>query len=185
LTADSILAFTFNICPHLSTVGSKPSKTGFVLADGWSFIKPAQRNSPLLTHAINTAFPAGKRVSVKAMKGRFRDPYAREESQMVLDRKPGDYWWCRSCATKFRITYTPSPEQESLTLDVYHDFGASSVVAMRNFGLLVRRADNCELAGLSRTFPDFECEVEKEEVGDKREDDGERSVLLAVRRLFS
>jgi hypothetical protein len=117
------------------------------------------------------------------MRGKFRAPYAREESQMfpTSPHEPGGYWWCRSCATKFRVLY--SSADDSLTLDVYHDFGASSVVAMRNYAFLVKGRENSEFRGLSRTFKDFDCE-EVVEVDDKESDDGERGVLLAVRRML-
>lgn len=108
------------------------------------------------------------------MEHNFRPTYAREDSQMFMTRKPGDYWWCRSCATKFRVCYSANHEglhgegREMLTVEVWHNFGSYSAKAMDSFGYLIKGSKNDEMKSLSRTFLDFKTE-EVEMIG-KRED---------------
>ena len=100
---------------------------------------------------------------------------------MTADRKAEDYWWCRGCATKFRVKYSVlDGSVGSLRIDVYHNFGASSVVAMRNFEHLVKKTGNDDMACLSRTFPDFDCES-----ATLKELDEGRQVLLAIDRSMA
>jgi hypothetical protein len=174
LTADDVLDFPLRICPHLTTFtalcgsGSGMEATSRDITRAklywdakermWCFPKMRRDNSPLLTHAINTAFPKSKRYTETLGKRRFREPYAREESQMFAKRKPDEFWWCRSCSTKFRIVYS---EEGGLLVTVYQNFGADEHVARYNFGYLIRReVGNWEFGSLSRTFPDFDCEKE-------------------------
>jgi hypothetical protein len=184
LTSEGVLASKLRICPHLTTSTARQSKSDSLYSgnlNSWSALRLDGKNSPMLTHAINAAFPPGRRSDPKKLKKLFRAPYARESSQIDASRKPEDFWWCRSCPTKFRVFYDAPAEQ--LKVDVYHNFGKNPMAAKQNFQFLVRGSRNCEFAGLSRTFPDFEC---GEDASDDRVDlheDGasERGLLLAVR----
>jgi hypothetical protein len=163
LTADDVLDSPLRICPHLTTSAASwgGSNNATFIYDTkekqWYYPKPRWDNSPLLTHVIDTCFPKGRRYTENLGKRKFRKPYAREESQMVAERSPQDYWWCRSCSTKFRVTF----DEDALAVTVYQNFGASEDGMKSYFRYLCRRElVNWEFGSLSRTFPDFACETE-------------------------
>lgn len=181
LSVTDILKTDFRICPHLTTVQLSLGRLGVAYYVGSvPIMRQARKNGPLLSYAINDAFPEGQQMSSKDLLARFRGPYAREESQMTSDRQPGDFWWCRGCATKFQVQYDEA--KRGLRVDVYHNFGASSIVAKVNFEHLVRRAENNELSSLSRTFADFNCEPV---VQDEQDHEGSKKLLLAARQLVA
>jgi hypothetical protein len=169
LTANDVIDFPLRICPHLTTStaswggGSRvdprqPYAHSHYNPKRRVWYVPSQRkgNGPMLTHAINQAFPKHKRHAGTTGERRFREPYAREESQMFEKREPSDFWWCRSCSTKFRVAFG---EEGGLKVTVYQNLGENESVAKHNFEFLVRQEKaNWEYGSLSRTFPDFDCE---------------------------
>jgi hypothetical protein len=163
LTSNQVLATDLRICPHLTTTQFRAftREPGCLTLSPFPIWRKARLNSPMLSFAINNAFPTSRQIPWQNMEHNFRPTYVREDSQMFMTRKPGEYWWCRSCATKFRVCYAANREHldgkgsEELTMEVWHNFGSYSGKAMENFGYLVKGSKNDEMKSLSRTFFDF------------------------------
>lgn len=110
-----LLALPVRLCPHLSTVTSAPEKG--------QYVKGHTANSPLLTHALASAFPPRQRTGLPKASV-FRDPTASEQKQMDkadADAHAGEpyTWTCRGCTTKFQVKL----ERGRLQIESFHCFG--------------------------------------------------------------
>jgi len=148
LWPSDILSFPLRICPHHTTCSSIGKDTH---KRTWPY-RPFY-NGPLLTHAINSAFPAHKRYQTWFwfLRPKFREPTMTEENQMNEPHREGDLWWCRSCPTKLIVWL----EEDELVVTVWQSFGTTEEGARWAWSALVRREGNSEFGSESRVFPLF------------------------------
>jgi hypothetical protein len=167
-----ILDLPVRICPHLTT----STKTiPYNNHSRWncqnrSFTRN-RHNSPLLTFAITgsitTLKPPLKRERFlrifRKFKDpaytvrKFKDPTYTEQNQMSARRTENDFWWCRSCPTKFQVK---EMKENDRVVNVWQNFGGAA--NDHRWSALVRRdgpgqKQNWEFDGRSRNFGDFEC----------------------------
>ncbi|KAK3201539.1 hypothetical protein GRF29_185g1274675 [Pseudopithomyces chartarum] len=155
LSIPKLLSLPLRLCPHLSTLTSSPEKG--------LYLKGQTLNSPLLTHALVSAFPPAHRTGAPKASA-FRSPTSSEAKQMEMADAGGDVTWrCRGCTTKFKVG---TGEGGSLEMTAWYCFGDLLHVG-RYWEWLVRR----EVANLGkgkrnseywfpagRSIPDFAVE---------------------------
>ncbi|KAL4994522.1 hypothetical protein BDV10DRAFT_176720, partial [Aspergillus recurvatus] len=149
-----ITTLPLRVCAHLTTSTSPPPRA--------YHRTKTSANGPLLTHAIETAFPDYPRCGVARMKA-FRNPTPSEEAQMTASKhEPRFIWRCRSCPTKFRVRYSPANGGE-LVVTAWHCFGREMWKALEYWKMLVRREGpslgpkkrNSEFYVVPKSIPDF------------------------------
>lgn len=155
LRAADLLSLPIRLCPHQSTSTRLPERS--------QYIKGAEQNGPLLTHAIISAFPTAARGSVSI--AAFKQPTPSEQEQMTKAQTAElSYWRCRSCLTKYCVEHL----KDALVITSWHSFGRDLYHASKYWKWLVRREGkllgtdkrNDEWWSPSRTVPDFMCEVD-------------------------
>ncbi|KAL2810305.1 hypothetical protein BJX63DRAFT_402319 [Aspergillus granulosus] len=161
LQAVDVLTLPLRICAHLTTATAPPKGQ----AERWRTAAKAVPNSPLLTHAIATAFPTHLRGTV-AESSSFRNPAPTEETQMRTGEGDPDFiWWCRSCPTKFKVEYQAKHGGE-LVVDAWYYFGKELYRTVDYWKWFVRRDHeslgkakrNSEFYAPTRSVPDFRVE---------------------------
>ncbi|KKK17905.1 hypothetical protein P175DRAFT_0285795 [Aspergillus ochraceoroseus IBT 24754] len=156
LAAGDVISLPFRVCAHLSTTTDPPPNPHRAR-------KPSvAANGPLLPHAITTAFPAALRKGIPRG-GIFRTASPAEQAQMkAADAGEDVTWRCRSCPTKFRITYQQSNGGECI-VKAWHCFGRALYKAVDFWKFSVRREGptlghtkrNSEYLSPVRSLPDF------------------------------
>jgi hypothetical protein len=159
LQAVDVTTLPLRICAHHTTATTPPTPPSV----RHHAAKPVP-NSPLLTHAITTAFPSD--LSKKLPKAGFRDPAPSEATQMNTGAGDPDFpWRCRSCPTKFRVAYSTEKNGE-LIVNAWYCFGSEIHRAVDYWKWFVRRdlaslgvkKRNSEFYAPSRSVPDFAIE---------------------------
>ncbi|KAL3492309.1 hypothetical protein BJX62DRAFT_203188 [Aspergillus germanicus] len=159
LQAVDVTTLPLRLCAHHTTATTPPTAPSV----RQHAAKPVP-NSPLLTHAIITAFPSV--LSKKLPKADFRDPAPSEATQMKNGAGDPDFLWrCRSCPTKFRVAYTPEKGGQLVVL-AWYCFGSEIHRAVDYWKWFVRRdlaslgvkKRNSEFYAPSRSVPDFSVE---------------------------
>lgn len=123
-----ILSLPVRACPHHSTNTSPPPKSRYL---------PTRSGiSPLLMHAIFTAFPPSQQTG-SSFGSAFRSPTTLEQKQMDTAKTcDGMIWSCRACTTKFQVV---KEEHGALKMTTWHCFGADLLHADKYWPWLVRR----------------------------------------------
>jgi hypothetical protein len=157
LCAKDVVNLPVRLCPHQSTTTSGPKEKSM-------YIKSVEANSPQLTHAITTAFPAtAQRAGVKT--DTFKEPSPLELKDMnAADAGEAVLWKCRSCPTKYRVEYLPTGRR--LVIRSWHCFGRDLLHASKYWKWFVRREGkllgsdkrNDEWWSIGRSVPDFAIE---------------------------
>jgi hypothetical protein len=151
LRLDDLLNLPLQLCAHQSTTRDLPVKQRYTPD------RPAI--SPVLTHAICSAFPPEKRTNVPKASV-FRAPSPLEQKQMAAaDEGEGVIWKCRGCTTKYHVAFVKG----DVLITTWHCFGRDLPHAKQYFGWMVRREAynlgktkrNSEFWYQSRTVPDF------------------------------
>ncbi|KAL4991848.1 hypothetical protein BDW68DRAFT_151435 [Aspergillus falconensis] len=125
-----ITSLPLRVCAHLTTSTSPPP--------GAYRSTKTSANGPVLTHAIDTAFPTRLRRGIAGMKT-FRKPTPSEEAQMTAaEHEPRFIWRCRSCPTKFRVRYS-SAKDGKFIVTAWHCFGREMWKALEYWKMFVRR----------------------------------------------
>ncbi|KAL2793499.1 hypothetical protein BJX66DRAFT_225043 [Aspergillus keveii] len=159
LQAVDVTSLPLRICAHHTTATTPPTPPSV----RHHAAKPVP-NSPLLTHAIATAFPSN--LSKKLPKADFRDPAPSEATQMRTGAGDPEFIWrCRSCPTKFRVAHSPENGGE-LIVNAWYCFGSEIHRAVDYWKWFVRRdlaslgvkKRNSEFYAPSRSVPDFAIE---------------------------
>ena len=154
LLAVHLLSLPIRLCPHQSTSTSLPERS--------RYIKGAELNGPLLTHAITSAFPATAQPSVSL--DALKNPTPSEQEQISSAQAGEDIFWrCRSCPTKYQVHYSAN----TMVITSWHNFGRDAYHASKYWTWFVRRTGtllgpdkrNDEWWSPSRTVPDFVCET--------------------------
>lgn len=158
-----ILDLPLCICPHLTT---RTTGTQFSEHSRWNCtnrtLSKTHYTSPLLTFVVSEPFTKVKSpvqlMRLLGRSGKFRDPTYTEQNQISAQRHEDDFWWCRSCPTKFRVKKV---QENALIVNVWQNVGTTANGP--RWSALVRTADagrtrNWEFDGISRNFGDFECE---------------------------
>jgi hypothetical protein len=127
LQATHLLALPIRLCPHQSTTTTKPAEPSM-------HIKSIETNSPQLTHAINSAFPATQRARVNMAAFKLPSPQERETMD-AADRGEDVVWRCRSCPTQYSVAFSGG----RLVVTSWHCFGRDLLHAARYWKLFVRR----------------------------------------------
>lgn len=129
-----ILNFPLRICAHHTTdTASRKDKASY--AYHWDHRKQVYGhktcyNTPMLTHAITTAFPIHKRIATSSFfpwlpffsQPKFAEPAISEENQMnaANEVSPEEglehVWWSHSCPTKFKISHNENGKDVTATV---------------------------------------------------------------------
>jgi hypothetical protein len=162
LLASTVISLPLRLCPHQTTSLASPPPTRWT-----SF---SSRNSPLLTHAIASAFPADLRGALPHSSV-FRDLTPLEQEQVAAaDAGEEVVWRCRGCPTKFRAVYKGEAEGGGkggeVVVTAWHSFGKDEAAASNYWKMFVRREGeslgkgkrNSEFYTLSKSVPDFRVE---------------------------
>ncbi|KAF9730835.1 hypothetical protein PMIN06_012863 [Paraphaeosphaeria minitans] len=126
----AILALPVRLCAHLSTTTAEAEKGQYVgkTSDG--------KNTPFLTHAIASAFPA-QQCSSAPKPATFRNATPLEQKQMdAAEAGEEVVWKCRGCVTKFKVGME---NDGALRIVSWHCFGADLLHANKYWEWLVRR----------------------------------------------
>lgn len=154
LRATDLLSLSVRLCPHQSTTIATPERS--------RYIKGAELNGLLLTHVINSAFPASARADISLKS--FKRLTPSEEAQVSAAQAGKHvYWRCRSCPTKYRVQHS----EDRFSITSWHCFGRDILHMSKYWKWLVRRSGtmlgsdkrNDEWWSPSRTVPDFVCET--------------------------
>jgi hypothetical protein len=123
-----VLALPVRLCPHHSTTTVK--------AENARYVGTHRTNTPLLTHAITTAFPPTQRTGVPKASA-FREAAPSDQRQMDrADAGEDMVWMCRGCPTKFKVMME---NDGALKIVTWHCFGADLLHASKYWGWFVRR----------------------------------------------
>ncbi|KAL3462107.1 hypothetical protein BJX64DRAFT_148326 [Aspergillus heterothallicus] len=165
LQAASVITMPLRICAHLTTSPALPTGE----KRRWHAAS-ARPNGPLLTHAIQTAFPAALR-SKAVGPTTFRTPTDSEQTQMTTGAGDPEFIWrCRSCPTKFKVAYVPQKagrkDGGELVVNAWYGFGKEIYRAVDYWKWFARRdldtlspaKRNSEFHAPTRQVPDFAIE---------------------------
>lgn len=159
-----LLALPIRLCPHQSTTTITP-KPSLNLRSSyhWSgHTKPVEQNGRLLTHVIASSFPASAQRAVDMTS--LKSLTSTEQAQVSAAEAGEDvHWRCRACPTKFHVQRSG----DAVEITSWHNFGRDLYHASKYWRMLVRRTGttlgrekrNDEWWCLSRTVPDFVCEI--------------------------
>ncbi|KAF2451010.1 hypothetical protein P171DRAFT_516750 [Karstenula rhodostoma CBS 690.94] len=134
LNLAAVLALPLRLCAHMSTTTEK--------ADRARYVGTHTANTPLLTHAIASAFAPGRQSggapSYLDNTTLFRKVTPLEQKQIdSADAGEDVVWKCRGCPTKFKVAV--GDDGGALEIVTWHCFGADLLHADKYWEWFVRR----------------------------------------------